>query len=122
MAGKGKSPRIKMSREDRAKQFMPFAALKGYEEALRKKEKVTVPKIELSEEKKEELDLALHRIRPKDMVRVVYYEDGEYLEIKGMVSRLDIDAGVLKVVQTKILFENLYDVSHVSSGEIREER
>lgn len=28
----------KMSREDRAKQFMPFAALKGYEEALRAKE------------------------------------------------------------------------------------
>lgn len=27
-----------MSREDRAKQFMPFAALKGYEEALREKE------------------------------------------------------------------------------------
>ncbi|MBP5660197.1 MAG: hypothetical protein J6X08_02560 [Lachnospiraceae bacterium] len=31
--------RPKMSREDRAKQFMPFAALKGYEEALRAKEK-----------------------------------------------------------------------------------
>lgn len=31
--------RPKMSREDRAKQFMPFAALKGYPEALRKKEK-----------------------------------------------------------------------------------
>lgn len=28
----------KMSPADRAKQFMPFAALKGYEEALRKKE------------------------------------------------------------------------------------
>lgn len=27
-----------MSREERAKQFMPFAALKGYQEALRKKE------------------------------------------------------------------------------------
>ena len=27
-----------MSREDRAKQFMPFAALKGYEEALRNAE------------------------------------------------------------------------------------
>ncbi len=27
-----------MSREDRAKQFMPFAALKGFEEALRKVE------------------------------------------------------------------------------------
>lgn len=31
--------RMKMSREERAKQFMPFAALKGYQEALRKKEK-----------------------------------------------------------------------------------
>ena len=30
--------RTKMSREDRAKQFMPFAALKGFEEALRKVE------------------------------------------------------------------------------------
>ncbi|WP_419093744.1 hypothetical protein [[Clostridium] scindens] len=33
----------KMSREDRAKQFMPFAALKGYPEALRKKEKEALP-------------------------------------------------------------------------------
>ena len=31
-----------MSQTDRAKQFMPFAALKGYEEALRKKEKIVV--------------------------------------------------------------------------------
>ena len=30
--------RSKMKRSERAKQFMPFAALKGYEEALRKKE------------------------------------------------------------------------------------
>ena len=30
--------RIKMTREERAKQFMPFAALKGFEEALRKVE------------------------------------------------------------------------------------
>ena len=31
--------RGKMPREERAKQFMPFAALKGYEEALRRMEK-----------------------------------------------------------------------------------
>ncbi|MBE5952553.1 MAG: hypothetical protein E7257_00165 [Lachnospiraceae bacterium] len=30
--------RTKMSREDRAKQFMPFAALKGFDEAIRKME------------------------------------------------------------------------------------
>lgn len=31
--------RSKMTRQERAKQFMPFAALKGYEEALEKVEK-----------------------------------------------------------------------------------
>ena len=31
--------REKMDSEDRAKQFMPFDALKGFKEALRKKEK-----------------------------------------------------------------------------------
>ena len=30
--------RIKMSREDRAKQFMPFAALKGFDEAIKRVE------------------------------------------------------------------------------------
>lgn len=34
-----KSNRIPMSREDRAKIFMPFSALKGYEEAIEEKQK-----------------------------------------------------------------------------------
>lgn len=34
----GHRPKHKMSREDRAKQFMPFAALKGFEEAILAKE------------------------------------------------------------------------------------
>ena len=33
-----------MPRADRASQFMPFAALKGFEEALAAKEKIIVPK------------------------------------------------------------------------------
>ena len=36
--------------EDRAKQFMPFAALKGLPEALAAREKIIVPRAELSEE------------------------------------------------------------------------
>lgn len=35
---KGEPWLTKMDRAERAKQFMPFAALKGYEEALRAKE------------------------------------------------------------------------------------
>lgn len=39
--------RPKMDREERAKQFMPFAALKGYTEALRKKEEDFEERMEL---------------------------------------------------------------------------
>lgn len=38
-SGMNPNKRSKMTRQERAKQFMPFAALKGYEEALRKVEK-----------------------------------------------------------------------------------
>ena len=78
--------RVKMSREDRAKQFMPFAALKGYPDALRRKEKIVVERQELSDEYKEELDYQLRQIRKNDMVTVVYYCKGEYLKVTGMVS------------------------------------
>lgn len=101
----------KMSREDRAKQFMPFAALKGYPEALRKKEKVVVPKMELSEEYREELDRKFHQVRKNDIITVVYYSNREYLKLTGMVSGIDEAAGILKLVNTKIAFCDIYDIS-----------
>ncbi len=99
--------RMKMSRADRAKQFMPFAALKGYEDALRAKEKIVVPRRELSEEMAQELDRKLHQIRKNDVVTVVYYDREEYIRITGMVSRVDMDGRILKIVNTKIGFENI---------------
>lgn len=99
-----------MSREDRAKQFMPFAALKGYEEALREKEKVIVTKVELSEERTAELNQQLHQIKKNDILTVVYFSKDAYLQVHGMVSRLDIEARILKVVNTKISFEDIYDI------------
>ena len=100
----------KMSKEDRAKQFMPFAALKGYPEALRKKEKVVVPKMELSEEYKEELDRKLRQVSKNDMITVIYYHQKEYLKLTGMVSRIDETARILKIVNTKINFDDLYNI------------
>lgn len=90
---------------------MPFAAVKGYEEALRAKEKIVVEKIELSEEKKEELDFKLQHIKKNDIITVVYFHKGEYIKLEGMVSRLDVVARVLKVVNTKISFEDIYELS-----------
>ena len=100
----------KMSREDRAKQFMPFAALKGYSEALRRKEKVVVEKMELSDEYKEELDRKLRQVHKNDMITIVYYHKEEYLKLTGMVSRIDETARILKIVNTKIDFDDLYEI------------
>ena len=100
-----------MGMENRAKQFVPFAAVKGFEEALRRKEKIVVEKIDLSEERKEELDFKLHQINKNDIIKVVYFYKDEYIKIEGMVSRLDIDARVLKVVNTRIPFEDIYDLN-----------
>lgn len=103
--------RMKMSREERAKQFMPFAALKGYPEALRKKEKKVVARVELSDDQKEILDRKFHQIREKDMITIIYYENSDYIEKTGMVSKIDLDAKILKIVNTKIPFENIYDLN-----------
>lgn len=106
----------KMSREDRAKQFMPFAALKGYTEALRKKEKIVVPRKELSDEYKEELDMKLRQVKKNDMVAVAYFSrlahrsEGEYLKMTGMVSRIDETARIMRIVNTKIAFEDLIEI------------
>ena len=101
-----------MSREERAKQFLPFAALKGYPAALRRKEKIVVPKVEFSEDYQERLDRKLRQIRIQDVVTAVYFREGEYLKVTGMVSRIDRTARVLKIVNTKIPFDDLYDVSY----------
>lgn len=102
--------RPKMDRAERAKQFMPFAALKGYEDALREKERIVVPKVELSEEMKEELDRIMHKVSKNDMIQVVYFHEDAYLQMTGMVSRLDTDARILKIVNTKIKFEDILSV------------
>ena len=73
--------RAKMERAERAKQFMPFDALKGFREALEEKERIVVPKRELSEEQKEELDLKMRQVRKGDIITVEYFHDGEYVPV-----------------------------------------
>ena len=97
--------------ENRAKQFVPFAALKGYEEALRAKEKIVVEKRDLSEEKAVELDYKLRQLKKNDIVKVVYFNKDEYIQLEGMVSRIDKDARILKIVNTKIAFDDIYELS-----------
>jgi len=108
-----------MSREERAKQFMPFAALKGYPEALRKKEIQVVARIELSDDQRELLDQKLRQIRVKDVITVTYYENSIYIKKTGMISKIDEDAKFLKIVNTKIPFENIYDLNSEKTDLLR---
>ena len=96
---------------------MPFAALKGYAEALRKKEKNVVEKKELAEEYQEALDFELRQVRRNDIITVVYFYKNEYLKVTGKVSRIDPVARILKVVNTRIPFDDLYSIERPAESE-----
>lgn len=110
------SKRGTMDRADRAKQFMPFDGLKGFREALAEKERIVVPQRDLSEEEKEELDRKFRLIQKKNIITVEYFQNGEYVKVTGMVSRIDETSKVLKIVNTKVDFNFISDLQ----GEIFE--
>lgn len=102
MAGK-----IKMDVLHRAKQFVPFAALKGFEEAIRTKEKEIIPKAELTQEYIEEINEKLCSIHTKDIVSVTFYRNNEYIKTTGMVSKIDAKNSFIQIVDTKIPFKDI---------------
>lgn len=103
--------RPKMSIENRAKQFMPFSALRGLDAALALKEKITVEKIELTEEKEKELDAKMHLIHKGDIVTAVFYSKDEYIKVTGMVARFEPSIRLLQIVNTKINFDDILDIN-----------
>lgn len=103
-------PRAKMPVSQRAKQFMPFAALKGLEEALAKKEKVVVPRVELSEEMAVELNHKISALHKGSVATITYFYDDEYLQITGMVAQIDKAKGILRAASTKIPIDDILDV------------
>ena len=107
MKSKARTP---MPVSERAKQFMPFAAVKGLEEALAAKEKIKVPKRELSEEMTGKLDQTLQSLKRGQLVTVIYYQEEEYLQLTGLVAKLDVYHGYLQIVTTKIKFDNIYEL------------
>lgn len=98
-----------MSREERAKQFMPFGALKGYPEALARREKKPLPRRELSEEALEELNRKLMELEPGDRAEILYYAQGEYWTLTGVFSGVDA-FGRLRIGEETILLQKVYDL------------
>ena len=77
------------SRVDRAKQFLPFDALKGLQEALREKEIENEEKKELSEESLMGLEKQFNKIEKGSCVKIKYYKNKKYIEVTGNVTKID---------------------------------
>lgn len=103
-------PKTKMPIAQRAKQFMPFAALNGLEEALAEKENLPVSRIALSDEMAEELNEKLSKIQKGMILSVIYYGDEEYIQENGTVLSIDVIMKRMRLNDACILFSDIYDI------------
>ena len=92
----------------RAKQFLPFDALKGLQEALKEKEIEYEEKKELSEDTLAELNNKFNQIEKGSFVKIRYYRNGRYSEIKGIVTYIDYIKRKIQI--DKIVNINICDI------------
>ena len=118
-----------MTRNERAKQFMPFDGVKGFREAIAEVERrhACLPPRELSEDVKSQIDRALQKIKRGTPVRVDFYNGQNESRILGRVTDVDAVFGFLYVGDVRIPFERLYGLVMVTDrdvplfGNVREE-
>jgi hypothetical protein len=113
----------KMSIQDRAAQFMPFAALTGYEDLIRESSRITQSRIELSETEIEELKHKLeilhrHEIE-KPLIKVQYFvhdlkkSGGSYQMVEKYLHRIDdIEKKIIFKDRTTIHFEEIISIEY----------
>ena len=101
-----------MSLNDRAKIFLPFAALKGYEELIQEKNKVDIQKIELDQDALDELDEKIHYIQlhiPMN-IKITYFNENHYETIDGLCTKIDIDRNEIKINNQIISLQDIYNI------------
>ena len=100
-----------MPRGERAKQFAPFDALKGLQQALRLKEyeHERVEKGDLSEEDLLRLSTILSNLEKNTLVEVQFFFDG-HIKTKQGKGKVDLVNQVLALDNIKIDFLDLIDI------------
>ncbi len=115
------STRPQMSRENRAAQFSPFAALTGHDAAVRETARLTEQRIELGDGAIEVLDAKLNiladMIDSKPEVSVTHFvpdakkDGGSYVTTTGAVKKIDdYERAVVMVSGEKIGIANILDM------------
>ena len=99
-----------MDRKDRAKQFMPFDALKGLKDALSEKEIEYEERKELSDDKLRELENEFNKINIGSKIKIKYYKNKQYVEEIGVVTKIDYIKKKIKLNDELI---NLSDILNI---------
>ena len=102
--------RAKMPPEARAKQFMPFAALKGFEEALSLQENTKQQKAALDEEEIEKINRQLNRLTVGDEAKLVYFYAGRYTPLNGTVKQIDAHRQFLELDDKRVYFDDILKI------------
>ena len=99
-----------IKKADRARQFMPFAALTGYYEVIKQREKIIEPRKELSEDEAEILSDKLNKVQKGMLITLTYYNEDCYETLTGLVSDFDPIYRTITIVKTKIAIDDIYDI------------
>ena len=121
-----KHPR--MSRENRASQFAPFAALVGYDQVLTETRRLTDDQILLSDDAIEEINEKLKKIE-KDisshpLTEITHFEKdskkqgGEYTKTTKKIKKIDtIEQKIIFDDNTFVLIPNIIDINLINPKE-----
>ena len=113
--------RPQMPLSDRAAQFAPFAALTGYDSAIKETGRLTGERIELDEEALTALDrkyqLLIEALDDAPEVTIIYFQPderkagGQYVSATGTVKKVDtFGRRILLQDGTRIPLDSVYDL------------
>ncbi len=116
--------RARMSMTDRGAQFSPFAALVGYDDAIRETARLTGKRIELTEGEKlllnERIQEIAEKIHTQPQVCITHFlqdlqkEGGEYVTDSCRVKKIDpYGRGLLLTDGRMLLFEDIIGLEEV---------
>ena len=123
--------RPQMPMSDRAAQFSPFAALTGYDAAIKETGRLTDTKIELDDEGLNDLNakflFLVEHLKDEPEVSITYFKaderkaGGAYLEATGIVKKLDDFERMITMQDgEKISMDNILSIESVAFAALDE--
>ncbi len=106
--------------QDRARQFIPFMALKGYFELCLEQERHPQPRHQLTEEEALSLSQAIALLRKGSMAKVTFYDKDSYITQQGMVSEVVPELRFLRIVRRSISFDDILELERLDTEPPRE--